>query len=238
MSLADNQYGPVYIFGNVVWQQGRIEVAGRANLPAHRGVRALIFKTSSQNGPPPRVYVVNNTFASDQSDLGPAPGAADNGGYGDGSTTAVENTNGGSLAQGGHPYHYWRNNIIVFTGANYTPVSDTVGPRIGWSNSSIPADRYDEDYNILIARNGHHVNNPGRLYTSITQYRFETGLGANTNDFDGNVDFTDVAAGLALFTDFDTGNLSLAALSGALGQGVAIAGVVSGTPDLGYEGAS
>ena len=172
LSTGPLAYGPVYFFRNEIWRLGSAGVGadGRGN----KGVGIVGFKYSGSSTPAARIYVINNTFWTDD------PGA-----------------DGGNQYAGGGPNterFYLRNNIFRTTRYVFA------APR----NAPGTADHWDEDYNYFATAASDRGFSYGGSRPTLEGYRTASGQGAHSNrsgDFHVEPGLTDAANGnLALAT--------------------------------------
>ena len=162
LSTGPVAYGPIYFFRNEVWRLGSRGVG--ADGRGDKGVGIVAFKFSGQSKPAARIYVVNNTFWTDQ------PGA-------DG---------GNQYAGGGKESErfYLRNNIFRMTRYAFSPPVNSAGK----------ADRWDEDYNSFFTSDPTRGLNYGSNRLDVAAYRTASGQGAHSNAGDtGNAFRTEPA---------------------------------------------
>lgn len=173
LSTGPLAYGPVYFFRNEVWRLGASGVGadGRGN----RGVGVVGFKYSGNSAPAARLFVVNNTFWTDE------PGA-----------------DGGNQYAGGGPNSerfYLRNNIFRMTRYAFAAPGNSPGT----------ADRWDEDYDYFATTAADRGISYAGNRTTVAAYRAASGQGARTNragDFRTEPGLVNPAAGdLALAAD-------------------------------------
>ncbi len=155
LSTGPVAYGPIYFFRNEVWRLGSRGVGtdGRGD----KGVGIVAFKFSGQSKPAARIYVINNTFWTDQ------PGA-------DG---------GNQYAGGGKESErfYLRNNIFRMTRYAFSPPVNSAGK----------ADCWDEDYNFFFTSDPTRGLNYGNNRLDVATYRAASDQGAHANiDDTGN----------------------------------------------------
>lgn len=150
-------YGPIYFFRNEVWRLGAVGVG--ADGRGAKGIGIVGFKYSGSSTPAARIYVINNTFWSDDP-------VAD----------------GGNQYAGGGPNterFYLRNNIFRMTRYTFAAPSNTPGT----------ADRWDEDFNYFATTANDRGLGYGGNRATVAAYRSASGQGANSNRGDGAGDF-------------------------------------------------
>lgn len=149
LSTGPVAYGPIYFFRNEVWRLGSRGVG--ADGRGDKGVGIVAFKFSGQSKPAARIYVINNTFWTDQ------PGA-------DG---------GNQYAGGGKESErfYLRNNIFRMTRYAFSPPVNSAGK----------ADCWDEDYNFFFTSDPTRGLNYGSNRLDVATYRAASGQGAHAN---------------------------------------------------------
>lgn len=149
LSTGPLAYGPVYFFRNEIWQLGATGVGadGRGN----KGVGVVGFKYSGNSAPAARIFVINNTFWTN--DAG---------------------ADGGNQYAGGGPNSerfYLRNNIFRMTRYGFAAPSNTPGT----------ADHWDEDFNYFSTTATDRGISYGGNRGSVGAYRSASGQGANSN---------------------------------------------------------
>lgn len=145
-------YGPVYFFRNEVWRLGAIGVA--ADGRGMKGVGIVGFKFSGNSKPAARIFVINNTFWTDQP-------VADGGN---------QYAGGGSNPE----RFYLRNNIFRMTRYTFNAPSNSPGT----------ADRWDEDYNHFATTATDRGLGYSGNKSTVGAYRAASGQGANSNRAD------------------------------------------------------
>ena len=172
LSTGPLAYGPVYFFRNEIWRLGSSGVGadGRGN----KGVGVVGFKYSGNSSPAARIYVLHNTFWTDE------PGA-----------------DGGNQYAGGGPNterFYLRNNIFRTTRYVFAAPSNAPGT----------ADRWDEDYNYFATAAADRGFSYSGSRVTVAAYRTASGQGAHSNrsgDFHVEPGLADATSGkLALAT--------------------------------------
>jgi Protein of unknown function (DUF1565) len=149
LSTGPLAYGPVYFFRNEIWQLGAAGVG--ADGSGNKGVGVVGFKYSGNSEPAARIFVINNTFWTND------PGA-----------------DGGNQYAGGGPNSerfYLRNNIFRMTRYGFAAPSNTPGT----------ADHWDEDFNFFATTATDRGVSYGGSRTSVGGYRSASGQGANSN---------------------------------------------------------
>jgi hypothetical protein len=152
LSTGPVAYGPVYFFRNEVWRLGSRGVG--ADGRGDKGVGVVAFKFSGQSKPAARVYVINNTFWTDQ------PGADGGNQYAGGGANSER--------------FYLRNNIFRMTRYAFAPPV----------NGAKGNDRWDEDYDFFFTSDPARGINYGSNRLDLAAYRTASGQGSNANRAD------------------------------------------------------
>jgi hypothetical protein len=157
LSTGPVDYGPIYFFRNEIWRLGSRGVG--ADGRGDKGVGVVAFKFSGSSKPAARIYVINNTFWTDQ------PGADGGNQYAGG---------------GGNPERFYlRNNIFRMTRYAFAPPA----------NTSKSAERWDEDYDFFFTSDPARGINYGSNRLDLAAYRTASGQGGNANRADSSAGF-------------------------------------------------
>lgn len=157
LSTGPVAYGPVYFFRNEVWRLGGRGVG--ADGRGEKGIGVVAFKFSGKSTPAARIFVVNNTFWTDQ------PGADGGNQYAGGGANAER--------------FFLRNNIFRMTRYAFAPPV----------NSLKTVDRWDEDYDFFFTSDPSRGINYGGNRVDLAAYRAASGQGANANRADQSGNF-------------------------------------------------
>jgi hypothetical protein len=215
LSTGPLSYGPVYLFRNRLWKCSSLG-AGRDD-SGGPGVSSGMFKYSNGTANGARIYVIHNTFWTDETYNN------DNSGDGD----AAIGVDGGAQNAGGSAgteKFYIRNHL-------------SRGTR--WAFRAPATPNWNEDYNVFVtshASNGLEYSSTG--YTVVATYRTASGQGAHSNVLAATtVQFQTEATVDALFTNTATGNLALTGGASAIDAGIPIPNI-SDLVGVNYQGAA
>jgi hypothetical protein len=153
LSTGPVSYGPIYLFRNEAWNIGTSGVGREASGELDLG--GILFKRSDGGKPPPRVFVVNNTF-----------------------WTAQDGVTGGARYAGGgrQPEHFFlRNNIL-----RVTRYAFNIPP-----NAAEQAWDEDYNHFFTNDPQGRGLSYAGRDFDNIEPYRRASGQGAHSNKSGG-----------------------------------------------------
>lgn len=152
MSSGPVDYGPLYVFRNKAWR------IGLAGLPVDQdgvkdGVASLFFKYSRSSNPQARIYVLHNTFWTDDTAAGVTGGS--------------QYASGAALAEA----FYLANNIFRTTRNGFEYFVGSTGLYYEDYNQFVTAD----------ATRGMKKLSPQATYTTFAAYRADSGQGAHSN---------------------------------------------------------
>jgi hypothetical protein len=211
-SVARSEYGPCYYWRNRIWRWGKHECV--AGLDGALGVGAMGFKIHGSHDVPPMVYIVNNTFWTDQE-----------------RTRWQATSNGGAGLIAGPWWTVWNN--LVRSGERTTDWDVDLG--IKW------VEDYNWFATGGTGANDSHTWGGAafrfKTVEDVEAYRVKSDGGEHTNT-DGVDDyaFLDEATIDAFFTDAANGDLTLVGGAIPIGAGVEVPMISGPSPDMGYTG--
>lgn len=224
LSMAPVHFGPIYAWRNTGWEIGSLGTGRSVDGAVRPAGKFIKFDNSSQ--PAARVYLIHNTSDIDQTDPNAVMFAGDSG--------------GGSVR---HEKFWLKNNILTAT--SYIIDSQEISP----------AGSYVEDYNFLCTTDTSRgirlraAEGTGALTdyentgggTDFAAYRAASGQGAHSNLIDAVTKELNAADWLAdvraMWTDRDTGDLTLVSGAQAINRGVVVPNI-SDVPGVSYLGAA
>ncbi len=161
MSVGPLPYGPAYVFRNRAWRIGNHGIV-RDGLGV-QGLGSVGFKYSDSSVPRATIYVINNTFWTDQN-ASTSPNST-------GASGAGQFAGGGQIDQ---EKFYLRNNIFRMTLYGFSAAKNTV---------SAPPNKWDEDYDFFSTDDstGRAMNYGSSNQSTVAIYRTNSLQGAHTN---------------------------------------------------------